>query len=85
MKEILREYISQQIRSNCFDNIPLTTKRIKECYQGASNSKIFDELWMLENLEIICIKQAARSQKVTKTVKIGYNGSIKFAATLLIF
>lgn len=56
MKEILREYISQQIRSNCFDNIPLTTKRIKECYQGASNSKIFDELWMLENLEIICIK-----------------------------
>lgn len=28
MKEILREYISQQIRSNCFNNIPLTTKRI---------------------------------------------------------
>ena len=66
MKEILREYISQQIRSNCFDNIPLTTKRIKECYQGASNSKIFDELWMLENLEIICIKQAARSRKSYK-------------------
>lgn len=66
MKEILREYISQQIRSNCFDNIPLTTKRIKEYYQGASNSKIFDELWMLENLEIVCIKQAARSRKSYK-------------------
>ena len=63
MKEILKEFISHQIRSNCFENIPLTTKRIKECYQGASNSKIFDELWMLENLGIICIKQAARSRK----------------------
>lgn len=64
MKEILKEFISHQIRSNCFENIPLTTKRIKECYQGASNSKIFDELWMLENLGIICIKQAARSNKL---------------------
>ena len=64
MKGILREYISQQIRSNCFDNIPLTTKRIKECYQDVSNSKIFDELWMLENLGIICIKQAAHSNKL---------------------
>lgn len=63
MKEILKEFISHQIRSNCFENIPLTTKRIKECYQGASNSKIFDELWMLENLGVICIKQAARSRK----------------------
>lgn len=64
MKEILKEFISTQIRSNCFENIPLTTKRIKECYQGVSNSKIFDELWMLENLGIICIKQAARSNKL---------------------
>lgn len=63
MKEALKEFISHQIRSNCFENIPLTTKRIKECYQGASNSKIFDELWMLENLGVICIKQAARSRK----------------------
>lgn len=64
MKQILKEFISTQIRSNCFENIPLTTKRIKECYQGVSNSKIFDELWMLENLGIICIKQAARSNKL---------------------
>lgn len=63
MKETLKEFISHQIRSNCFENIPLTTKRIKECYQGVSNSKIFDELWMLENLGVICIKQAARSRK----------------------
>ena len=66
MKEILKEFISHQIRSNCFENIPLTTKRIKECYQGVSNSKIFDELWMLENLGIIYIKQAARSRKSYK-------------------
>lgn len=66
MKEILKEFISHQIRSNCFENIPLTTKRIKECYQGVSNSKIFDELWMLENLGIIYIKQAARSRKTYK-------------------
>lgn len=66
MKETLKEFISHQIRSNCFENIPLTTKRIKECYQGASNSKIFDELWMLENLGVICIKQAARSRKIYK-------------------
>lgn len=64
MKEILKEFISHQIRSNCFENIPLTTKRIKEYYQDVSNSKIFDELWMLENLGIICIKQAARSNKL---------------------
>ena len=63
MKETLKEFISHQIRSYCFENIPLTTKRIKECYQGVSNSKIFDELWMLENLGVICIKQAARSRK----------------------
>lgn len=63
MKETLKEFISHQIRSNCFENIPLTTKRIRECYQGVSNSKIFDELWMLENLGVICIKQAARSRK----------------------
>lgn len=66
MKEILKEFISHQIRSNCFENIPLTTKRIKECYQGVSNSKIFDELLILENLGIICIKQAARSRKSYK-------------------
>lgn len=66
MKEILKEFISHQIRSNCFENIPLTTKRIKECYQGVSNSKIFDELLMLENLGIIYIKQAARSRKSYK-------------------
>ena len=66
MKETLKEFISHQIRSNCFENIPLTTKRIKECYQGASNSKIFDELWMLENLGVISIKQAARSRKIYK-------------------
>ena len=64
MKEILKEFISHQIRSNCFENIPLTTKRIKECYQDVSNSKIFDELLMLENLGIIYIKQAARSNKL---------------------
>ena len=64
MKEILKEFISHQIRSNCFNNIPLTTKRIKECYQDVSNSKIFDELLMLENLGIIYIKQAARSNKL---------------------
>lgn len=63
MKETLKEFISHQIRSNYFENIPLTTKRIRECYQGVSNSKIFDELWMLENLGVICIKQAARSRK----------------------
>jgi len=66
MKNILKEFISTQVRSNCFENIPLTTKRIKECYQGVSNSKIFDELLILENLGIICIKQAARSRKIYK-------------------
>lgn len=66
MNYILKKYITTLIRSNCFENIPLTTKRIKEGYENGvvTNSKIFDELLILENLGIIHIKQAARSRKI---------------------
>lgn len=66
MKNILVDYIAGQIYLNCFDNIPLTVKRIKERYktENITNSKVFDELLILENAGIINIKQAARSKKI---------------------
>lgn len=61
---LLKEYVSKQIRFNNYENIPLTTKRIKECNSEITNSMIFDELINLENGNIIQIKQAARSNKL---------------------
>lgn len=63
-QSILKQYVSEQIRFDNYENIPLTTKRIKECNSGITNSMIFDELMNLENGNIIQIKQAARSNKL---------------------
>lgn len=62
----LKNYISQHFSNDCCLNIPLTTKRIKEVYSDSSNSKIFDELLILENKGVISIKQAARRNKCYK-------------------
>lgn len=62
----LPKYISTHFSNNCCQNVPITTKRIKELYPDLNNSKIFDELLILENSGIIAIKQAARRNKCYK-------------------
>ena len=62
----LPKYISTHFSNNCCQNVPITTKRIKELYPDLNNSKIFDELLILENSGIISIKQAARRNKCYK-------------------
>lgn len=61
INDIVKNFISEQIRFDNYKNIQLTTKRIKECNSGVTNSMIFDELINLENGNIIQIQQAARS------------------------
>lgn len=64
INDIVKNFISEQIRFDNYKNIQLTTKRIKECNSGVTNSMIFDELINLENGNIIQIQQAARSGKL---------------------
>ena len=62
----LPKYISTHFSNNCCQNVPITTIRIKELCPDLNNSKIFDELLILENSGIIAIKQAARRNKCYK-------------------
>ena len=66
MFQNLKDYISQNFSNDCCQNIPLMTQQIKELYPDLNNSKIFDELLILESKEVIKIKQAARKNKCYK-------------------
>lgn len=66
MSELLKTYIKNNNLLGVKSNLLITTQRIKELYADATNSKIFDELIMLENAGIIRIKQVARARKIYK-------------------
>ena len=61
IQNIIKQYIATKIRFNCYNNIQLRTKDIKELSSEINNRMIYDELNALENAKIIKIQQVAKA------------------------
>ena len=61
IQNIIKLHIATKIRFNCYNNIQLRTKDIKELSSEINNRMIYDELNALENANIIKIQQVAKA------------------------
>lgn len=61
IQNIIKQHIATKIRFNCYNNIQLRTKDIKELSSEINNRMIYDELNALENANIIKIQQVAKA------------------------